>query len=159
MTTPRILCGNHTNNRLYTVNELQLGLDESFEYQLCGSCGSMQLQNVPENLGKYYPNEDYYSFKLDLHIRKKADTLRKIKADYLLFGKNKLLGGILSIGYKIPEQFQWMKDVGAKYDDAILDIGTGNGMLRTRLLQNGLTNLTVIDPLRNERHECGASKS
>ena len=158
MTTPCILCGNTTHNRLYTVKELQLGLDEYFEYQLCGSCGSMQLQNVPENLGKYYPNEDYYSFKLDIHIRKKADTLRKIKADYLLFGKNKLLGGLLSIGYKMPEQFQWMKDVGAKYNDAILDIGTGNGSLLARLFQVGFTNLTGIDPFINTSHDYGSIK-
>ncbi|MES2004570.1 MAG: class I SAM-dependent methyltransferase [Bacteroidota bacterium] len=158
MITPCMLCGNTADNVLYRIKELQLGMNEYFEYQLCGSCGSMQLQNVPENLGKYYPNEDYYSFKLDLTIRKKADTLRKIKADYLLFGKNQLLGRLLSIGYKLPEQFQWMKDLGAKYDDAILDIGTGNGSLLARLFQIGFTNLTGIDPFINESHEYDSIK-
>lgn len=158
MITPCILCGNQNTNQLYTVKELQLGLDEYFEYQLCGSCGSMQLQDVPENLGKYYPNEDYYSFNLNLKVRKKADALRKIKADYLLFGKNKLFGGLLSIGYKMPEQFQWMKDLGTNYDDAILDIGTGNGSLLARLFQIGFTNLTGIDPFINENHDYGSIK-
>lgn len=158
MTTPCILCGNTVNNQWYTVKELQLGWEEYFSYQLCGSCGSMQLLDVPENPGKYYPNEDYYSFKLDMHIRKKADILRKIKAGYLLFGKNKLLGSLLSIGYKMPEQFQWMKDVGAKFSDAILDIGTGNGSLLARLFQIGFTNLTGIDPFINESHEYGSVK-
>jgi SAM-dependent methyltransferase len=158
MTTPCILCHNSNNNQLYSVKELQLGFDEHFNYQLCGSCGSMQLQDVPANLGKYYPNEDYYSFKLNLSIRKKADTLRKIKTDYLLFGKNTLLGGLLSIGYKMPEQLQWMKDLGAKYDDAILDIGTGNGSLLARLFQVGFTNLTGIDPFINESHDYGSIK-
>jgi SAM-dependent methyltransferase len=158
MTTPCILCHNASNNQLYSVKELQLGLDEHFNYQLCGACGSMQLQDVPANLGKYYPNEDYYSFKLNLSIRKKADTLRKIKTDYLLFGKNALLGALLSIGYKMPEQLQWMKDLGAKYDDAILDIGTGNGSLLARLFQVGFTNLTGIDPFINESHDYGCIK-
>ena len=158
MTTPCILCGNTAGNRIYQVKELQLGLDEYFDYQLCRNCGSMQLQNVPDNMGRYYPNEDYYSFKLDLNIRKKADTLRKIKADYLLFGKNKLLGSLLSIGYTLPEQFQWMKDVKAKYGDAILDIGTGNGSLLARLFQVGFTNLTGIDPFINESHDYGSIK-
>lgn len=158
MTTPCILCGNTQNNQLYKVKELQLGLDEYFEYQLCGACGSMQLQDVPDDLGKYYPNEDYYSFKLGREIRKKADLLRKIKADYLLFGKNKFLGSLLSIGYKLPEQFQWMKDLGAKYDDAILDIGTGNGSLLARLFQIGFTNLTGIDPFINESQYHGSIK-
>lgn len=156
MSAPCMLCGNTADNVLYQVKELQLGLDEYFNYQFCGSCGSMQLLDVPGNLGKYYPNEDYYSFKLDLNIREKADTLRKIKADYLLFGKNKLLGSLLSIGYKLPEQMQWMKDMKAKYDDAILDIGTGNGSLLARLFQFGFTNLTGIDPFINESHEYGS---
>ncbi len=158
MTTACTLCGNTHNNELFRVKELQLGLDEYFEYQLCGSCGSMQLQNVPENLGKYYPNEDYYSFKLNLNIREKADTLRKIKTEYLLFGKNPVIGGLLSIGYKLPEQLQWMKDMGAKFDDAILDIGTGNGSLLARLFQVGFTNLTGIDPFINESHDYGSIK-
>lgn len=158
MTTPCILCGNKTNNESYTVKELQLGLDEYFHYQLCGACGSMQLQDVPADLGKYYPNEDYYSFKLDLHIRKKADSLRKIKAEYLLFGTNKLLGRILSIGYKIPEQYEWMKHTGAKFGDAILDIGTGNGSLLAKLFQIGYTNLTGIDPFIDKSHDYGSIK-
>jgi SAM-dependent methyltransferase len=158
MITPCILCGNTDDNVLYHVKELQLGLGEDFTYQLCGNCGSMQLQDVPENLSKYYPNEDYYSFNLGLQIRKKADVLRKIKADYLLFGRNKLLGALLSIGYKLPEQFQWMKDLGANYDDAILDIGTGNGSLLARLFQVGFTNLTGIDPFINESKDYGSIK-
>ena len=158
MTKACILCGNNHNNELFRVKELQLGLDEYFNYQLCRTCGSMQLQDVPENLGKYYPNEDYYSFKLNLNIREKADTLRKIKTEYLLFGKHPVLGGLMSIGYKMPEQLQWMKDMGAQFDDAILDIGTGNGSLLARLFQVGFTNLTGIDPFIDESHEYGSIK-
>lgn len=156
MIKPCILCSNTLNNRSYTVKELQLGLDEYFEYQLCGSCGSMQLQDIPDDLGKYYPNEDYYSFKLDMHIRKKSDTLRRIKAEYLLFGKNKLLGALLSIGYRMPEQYAWMKHTRAKFDDAILDIGTGNGSLLAKLFQIGFTNLTGIDPFIDKSHDYGS---
>lgn len=158
MITPCIFCENQSNNKLFMVKELQLGLEEYFEYQLCGSCGSMQLQNVPNDLGKYYPNEDYYSFNMGLEIRTKADMLRKIKADYLLFGKNKLLGSLLSLGYKLPEQLQWMKDLDAKYNDSILDIGTGNGSLLARLFQFGFTNLTGIDPFINESRDYGSIK-
>ena len=158
MTTTCILCGNAQQNELLRIKELQLGLEEYFEYQLCGSCGSMQLQHIPDNLSKYYPNEDYYSFKLNLKLRDKADTLRKIKTEYLLFGKHKILGGLLSIGYKMPEQLQWMKDLGAKFDDSILDIGTGNGSLLARLFQVGFTNLTGIDPFINDSHDYGSIK-
>jgi SAM-dependent methyltransferase len=158
MNAPCILCGNTEGNQTYRVKELQLGLDEYFHYQLCSACGTMQLLDVPADLAKYYPNEDYYSFKLNLTIRKKADPLRKIKTDYLLFGKNKLPGALLSVGYKIPEQLQWMKDLHAVYDSAILDIGTGNGSLLARLFQFGFTNLTGIDPFINESLDYGSIK-
>jgi SAM-dependent methyltransferase len=158
MITPCILCGNTTNNKLYTIKELQLGLDEYFEYQLCGACGTMQLQNIPDDLGKYYPNEDYYSFNLELDIREKPDTLRKIKTDYLLFGKQTILGALLSIGYKMNEFYEWMKFSGAKYDDKILDVGTGNGSLLARLFKMGFTNLTGIDPFINQSKDYGAIK-
>ena len=82
-----IICNNQNDNKVFAIKELQLGLKESFNYQLCSNCGTMQLLDVPEDLGKYYPNEDYYSFNLKLQISEKANALRKIKTDYLLFGK------------------------------------------------------------------------
>jgi SAM-dependent methyltransferase len=140
------VCGNEQNNKLHQVKEMQLGLREVFTYMECGNCGLMQLQDIPDNLGKYYPNEGYYSFNRGLDIRPKADTLRKLKASYLIYGKNKLAGSILSMGYKMPDYYNWIKKAGVQYDDAILDVGTGNGSLLLDLFKIGFINLTGIDP-------------
>jgi SAM-dependent methyltransferase len=145
-TTSCKVCGNEEHNKLHQVKEMQLGLREMFTYMECCNCGLMQLQNLPENLGKYYPNEGYYSFNRELNIRPRADTLRKLKASYLIYGKNKLAGSILSIGYKMPEYYNWIKNAGVEYSDAILDVGTGNGSLLLDLFKIGFTNLTGIDP-------------
>ena len=153
-----IICKNDKNNTTFIFKELQLGLQEPFEYQLCSSCGTMQLLSEVNDLGKYYPNQDYYSFNLDLKINKKSDTLRKIKTDYLLFGKQPILGRLLSLGYKMNELYEWVKFAKAKYDDAILDIGTGNGSLLSKLFNIGFTNLTGIDPFINESKDYGAVK-
>jgi SAM-dependent methyltransferase len=122
-----------------------LGLGDSFEYQRCGKCGSMQLQNPPEDFSRYYPNENYYSFNLEQKTPI-ADTLQRAKASYLLYGKNVILGSLLSIGYKMPDYYQWMKATGARRNDAILDVGCGNGSLLSKLATIGFTNLTGIDP-------------
>ncbi len=134
---------------------MQLGLREMFTYMECGSCGCMQLLDIPADLGKYYPNEGYYSFNLSLDIQQKPDSLRKAKADYLIYGKNKLLGGLLSIGYKAPAYYSWMKNAGVTYNDAILDVGTGNGSLLASLFKIGYTNLTGIDPFIDSDHFYG----
>lgn len=135
---------------------MQLGLREMFTYMECGACGCMQLQNIPANLGKYYPNEGYYSFNLGLDVRQKADLLRKIKASYHIYGKNKLLGSLLSIGYKAPDYYSWIKNAGVQYNDAILDVGTGNGSLLLNLFKIGFTHLTGIDPFIEKDRQYGA---
>ena len=148
------VCDNSSNNKFHQVKEMQLGLREMFSYMECGSCGCMQLQDIPADLGKYYPNEGYYSFNRSMNLEKPG-RLRKIKSSYLLHGKNALLGSILSLGYKVPEYYPWVKIPGVKYNDAILDVGTGNGSLLLDLYKIGFTNLTGIDPFIDKDMQYG----
>lgn len=158
MATPCIICGNLNGNEVHQIPELQLGLNEVFDYQLCGACNTMQNLEVPEDLGRYYPNDGYYSFNTGIARAKKPDPLRKLKADFLLFGNQPILGRLFSIGYKPSEVYDWAKGTRARYDEAILDVGTGNGSLLTRLHQMGFTNLTGIDPFINENIDHGSVK-
>ena len=153
---PCKVCGNSRDNHLHKIKEMQLGLREMFTYMECGNCGCMQLLDIPADIGKYYPNEGYYSFNLGLDIRQKPDTLRKLKAYYLIYGKNKLAGSLLSIGYKAPDHYSWIKNAGVQYNDAILDVGTGNGSLLLNLFKIGFTNLTGIDPFIERDQQYGA---
>jgi len=158
VSTACIICNNSSGNQLFKIKELQLGLNEEFNYQLCGSCGSMQLLNPPSDLSRYYPNEEYYSFKMENTKLKSPGWLRTAKAGYLLYGKNKLPGFLLSIGYKLPEYYTWMINTKAQMNDAILDVGCGGGSLLFKLYKMGFTNLTGIDPFINEGHDYGSIK-
>jgi SAM-dependent methyltransferase len=149
------VCANEAGNRHYSIREMQLGMRENFPYMECAACGAMQLEQVPADLGKYYPNSDYYSFNLGLDIKKKPDALRKIKSGYLLYGKNPLLGKLLSAGYKKPDYYNWLRNAGVGYTDAILDVGTGNGSLLASLYKIGFTNLTGIDPFIEKEQRFG----
>ncbi|MFZ1264089.1 MAG: hypothetical protein WAT34_11335, partial [Chitinophagaceae bacterium] len=137
MSTACIICHNTSNNQLFSIKELQLGLGEEFSYQLCGLCGSMQLLNPPIDFTGYYPTEDYYSFSTTLKKLKKPGYLRLAKARYLLYGKNKLTGSLLSIGYSLPEYYTWMLHTKAQLNDALLDVGCGSGMLLGKLYKMG----------------------
>jgi SAM-dependent methyltransferase len=153
-----IICNNDQNNQTFTVKELQLGLGDEFHYQLCSDCGSMQLLDTPDNFSKYYPNEDYYSFKLEMKELKRPGYLRLAKTKHLLLGKTNLAGALLSIGYKEPEFYGWMKNAKVELDNSILDVGCGNGSLLTRLHKMGFTHLTGIDPFINDDHDYGDIK-
>ena len=127
------------------AQEMMFGLRTIHIYYECNHCEALQIETVPENLGKYYP-DNYYSFKQQTGADIDTTFLRKIKSGYLLFNKNKLAGYLLSIGYKVPEYTTWIKAAGIKYDDAILDIGSGSGDTLAQYCRAGFTNLQGIDP-------------
>ncbi len=158
MNTPCLICQNNKDNQSFLVKELQLGLQETFSYQLCSQCGSMQLVNPPSDFSRYYPNENYYSFTRKRKDVKEPGVLQSVKASYLLYGKNKFLGKLLSIGYKVPEHYHWMRNANAVPEDAILDVGCGNGSLLTQLYRIGFKNLTGIDPFIDKDYDEGIIK-
>lgn len=155
---PCKVCDNLENNKMFEVKEMYLGLREKFVYQHCGNCGLMQLLNIPENLSKYYPPDKYYSFKSEVNKKVKPELFRKIKAEYLLHNKNRIAGKLLSLGYKVPEYFEWLKKTKVHLTDAILDVGCGNGGLLISLNKMGFTNLTGIDPFNENDLDYGDIK-
>ena len=152
------VCENKLNNEIFEVREMFLGLREKFFYQKCGSCGLLQLMNIPEDLSKYYPTDKYYSLTNGTDEKIKVESLRKIKAEYLLYDRNRVLGKLLSIGYKVPEYYQWLKKVNVQFQDAILDVGCGSGGLLKSLNKMGFTNLTGIDPFNDKDLDYGDLK-
>jgi SAM-dependent methyltransferase len=144
MSVPCIICGNTQNNTSFEVQEHQMGIGHLFHYQQCGACHSAQLLDPPADFAPYYQNDNYYSFHLELRLEQ--NIVRKIQTGHILFGKYPIIGHLLTLGYTVNEFIDWMKQSGARYDDAILDVGTGNGSLLTKLYQAGFKDLTGIDP-------------
>src|SRR5687767_11124824 len=155
MAIPCLICDNTTGHEIFKVKELQLGFNEEFTYQRCGVCESLQLLDPPSDYTRYYPNEDYYSFRNGPKELEDPGLLRLIKTRYLLYNENKLAGQILTTGYKIPEYYPWMKHTGVKLDDAILDVGCGTGDLLRKLHKMGFKDLTGIDPFIEKEMNIG----
>jgi SAM-dependent methyltransferase len=156
------ICGNSTNNKTYIAEERMFGFKDKFEYMECSACNCVQLINIPANLEKYYPKDGYYSFHNDGNFKESryslANFFRRIKSDYLLFGKHQLLGSLLSIGYTVPGYYLWLKKIKANYDTSILDLGCGGGQLLFRLRRLGFSNLTGADPfIEKDIHENGVT--
>ena len=77
-----------------TVREMMYGTRDEFDYHQCHDCACLQISKIPEDIGKYYP-ENYYSFGIN-HKRKHwlRDMTRKYRNLHAIEG-NKLLGAFL----------------------------------------------------------------
>ena len=56
-------CNNEAGNTIMEAKELLLGIGGNFNYNYCGDCKGLQLLDIPADMAKYYPQQDYYSFK------------------------------------------------------------------------------------------------
>ena len=46
----------------FVAQEMMYGTRERFEYQQCAECESLQLANIPQDLGRHYRSENYSSW-------------------------------------------------------------------------------------------------
>lgn len=140
------ICKNEKNNQTYMVKEMLLGTRDEFRYFRCGECGCLQIDNPPNDLGRYYPS-NYFSFdNLDFlaknKLRKFIDT-RRVR--YHLTGQN-FIGFLASKVAKPLDYLQWMPDAGVNLDSTILDVGCGSGRLLVRMWLGGFSHGMGIDP-------------
>jgi len=139
------ICSSEMDSSPMEVQEMMFGLRTAHTYYECNRCEALQIETIPKDLERYYP-DNYYSFKQQPDAGIETTYLRKLKSGYLLFNKNRWAGFLLSIGYKIPEYTTWLKEAGVQYDDAVLDIGSGSGEILVQYCKAGFSNLQGIDP-------------
>ncbi len=144
------ICGNANENLIHTAREMMFGTRDEFEYLECGSCGTVQIVDIPD-LRKYYPH-DYYSLSEE-HSFKLADSYKsrlaaRVASKYLVTGKG-------SIGRYLSEKKNWILDnfpnslqeptLGLSFKSKILDFGCGSGKLLQTLNYFGFKYLTGTD--------------
>jgi len=47
------ICGADEVSERITAREMMFGTREAFEYFPCGSCGTLQVADIPEDLGRF----------------------------------------------------------------------------------------------------------
>ncbi len=123
-----------------------LGLGHEFHYSECGRCGCLKLLDVPADLTQYYPSH-YYSYALTApppvgglgrYLRR-----RRFLAGCGLFSP---LGWLLGRLTGIPYYCRWLGPARVEPNDAVLDVGCGQGRLLGLLANDGFTRLTGVDP-------------
>ncbi|MBZ2167133.1 class I SAM-dependent methyltransferase [Methanobacterium spitsbergense] len=123
---------------------MMFGSGESFDYVECSKCGCLQIIEIPDNMGRYYPNKNYYSFE---NKQNNYNALMKIlinKRDEYCLLKNNLFGKLINIKY--PNQFfSILGDLKINNNSKILDVGCGSGKFLFRLKELNFNQLSGID--------------
>ncbi len=123
------------------------GWGGSFEYLECGDCGCLQIAAIPDDLARYYPAKDYYSYKPPRRKNNPGWVLRlRHERTRAFLGEATLAGRLIAALSKRPEHFDWFSHAALSLDSRILDVGCGAGGLLLKLQREGFRSLLGADP-------------
>jgi SAM-dependent methyltransferase len=141
------ICELETPGTRFEAREQMYGMGGSFRYVECGSCGSVQIEEIPRDLSKYY-RSDYYSYKarpVRFGRGRLRDVLRRIRDRGCALGSSGMPSWLARL---FPDPI--LSSVGKANlhkKHRVLDVGCGSGNLLRRLSAIGVQPLLGIDPL------------
>jgi 2-polyprenyl-3-methyl-5-hydroxy-6-metoxy-1,4-benzoquinol methylase len=127
------------------------GSRREFPYRFCKDCQSVFIEDIPENLHEFYPDQ-YYAFrKINLDAEQEQIlSRRQIKQlKNLLYG-NWFIKNLRFYSSNLA-RFRFLKKLIISQDTSILDIGAGNGeSFLIPIYLAGHRNLYGVDPYLDE---------
>ena len=76
------ICNHKDGHQEFRVREMLHGTRKEYEYLECGSCGCLQLADMPEDLSQFYP-PDYCAYK---DYRRRTRNLLRRATDAMVVG-------------------------------------------------------------------------
>ncbi len=137
---------------------MMFGTRDAFPYFECGSCGCLQIAEVPTDLASYYP-AGYYSLAPAEPPAGLKGWIRNIRNRRIFTGRG-ILGGLLSMITRYPyaDLGPWLAGHPSGKKARVLDVGSGAGYLINDLALAGYPAPLGIDPFIEEpiEYESGA---
>jgi 2-polyprenyl-3-methyl-5-hydroxy-6-metoxy-1,4-benzoquinol methylase len=158
------ICGNSRNNKEFYAKEMMFGVEDIFRYFQCSSCECLQIEDFPEDMTKYYPQNYYSSSPINLVYKnhrnlKLLKQLLRTKRNEAVLLNGDLIGKVLSKIFPLDKngiennskiEFNQLKRMGISFRSKILDVGCGTGEVLRYLNRIGFKNLYGIDPFVRE---------
>ncbi|HUQ64391.1 MAG TPA: class I SAM-dependent methyltransferase [Acidimicrobiales bacterium] len=144
------VCAETGPQRSHRASEDTFHNSETFRYLECQSCGSLSLVDVPDDLGRYYP-DDYYSFAGDGDADVHPALVAKLRFHLLrgaLRNRTTAKGAFwiaARLGILVEPWVRLLGNVTLSSDSRILDVGCGSGHRLKTLQRFGFRDLTGID--------------
>ncbi len=141
------ICGADSGHHDFRAHEMYFGSREQFDYFECGHCGTIQIRDIPADLGRHYP-PDYYSFAGGAGKPASAleIALRRRRSDAWLGGGGAFGAWLARLSKKRPAYFGWLAGLGLTTGSRIVDVGCGGGELLLKMRRDGFRNLSGLDP-------------
>jgi SAM-dependent methyltransferase len=147
------VCGaSISGSRKHKVREMYFGSREWFSYVECSSCGSLQIEEIPPDLSRFYP-ANYYAQAAPAvyqeNIVQRARYLLRGQLTLHQLGHRSLIGSLISALHHGKNALPiWLdgRYVNVTLDSRILDAGCGNGVLLAGLRRFGFRRLEGIEP-------------
>lgn len=138
------ICASNKTHKKFIVSEMMFGFKDKFDYFQCADCACLQIDAMPSNISKYYP-ENYYSFAMCPPAHKVARFFKKQRDNYVVLKKG-FLGRVLA-KIKPPEaSLVSLFHLNLRGTERILDVGCGSGRLLSALSDLGFKNILGVDP-------------
>jgi SAM-dependent methyltransferase len=141
--------------KTFQAKEMMLGLGDTFDYQECADCGTLQIREPPAEMGRYYPPDRYYSFRQEevSEVRGFKRFLRRQRNKHLA-GSFTLVGSMIAV-LKPRPRLAFLRTLNIKPHHRILDVGCGQGALLSNLAEIGYRNLLGVDPFIDQDIHAG----
>lgn len=136
------ICGGPLERGL-RVREMMFGTREEFLYHQCADCDCLQIDAIPEDIGRHYP-ADYYSYDLRRHHQWKR-WRRGLRRRWILTAPSGV-STVLGVFSQSDRLFHLYRSLGVKLGCRLLDVGAGSGGHVLELRDAGVACAIGLDP-------------
>lgn len=141
------ICSGEFTEENFVTNDTMLGIEGSFTYNRCKSCGCVQINRLPDNLHRFYPSEYCESFGL---AGAKIDNKFKDFITKVSFHRYPVIYNILRFFELLDVRVDTIRDLKLSKNSRILDVGAGDGYFLSALSLLGFNHIQGLEPYRTK---------